>query len=493
LRTSEGGTDSPNLSELIPTMLQTLLLTTAFLTPAQPPQPLRPMDWNLSVQLERTQELVYRGTFTEECTTGSVQYQRAYRVETRLFVLDVSPKAADLATMTTLRPKDTPPAIKDETEGRSIRVEHFRVDPQGKISGEAGVNLVAPLEGPATAEVGFFPDLPRVKVSVEQTWEAFPQAGQPAMNWTATGVDTVQGIRCPILKGVQQTPDWDRPRADRKAWRRIDTVWVSPRTGVALKVERVIEIREPAHNQPTQKSVFRADLETTLPYPGQLYLDRQADIQQAIALRAEAMPLLPTPARNTTQLNALLKRITNHLDQTPPTPYRQAVLQVKSQVEAALRGEVLVTPTTVKPRAGLVIGELAPDFVTTDMSGQHSVGLKQLRGKPVVLAFYNPGSTLAPELLQFLSELSAATQGKARVLPLSVVEDAAIVKKQLTDLRLPGLTVLQGSGLRISYEVDSTPRVVLLDAQGYVRNTYTGWGRDLPREIQADLKPWLDR
>ena len=33
--------------------------------------------------------------------------------------------------------------------------------------------------------------------------------------------------------GVQQTEDWDRPRADRGAWRRQEVVWISPRTGLA--------------------------------------------------------------------------------------------------------------------------------------------------------------------------------------------------------------------------------------------------------------------
>src|SRR2546421_8392827 len=108
-------------------MLETLLLTAALLTPAQPsgrPQPTppasppRPIEWNLSIQLERAQEMVYRGSFTEESNTGSVQYQRTYRVESRLFVLDVTPKMADLACMTTLRPKENAPAIKDDPEGR---------------------------------------------------------------------------------------------------------------------------------------------------------------------------------------------------------------------------------------------------------------------------------------------------------------------------------------------------------------------------------------
>lgn len=481
-------------------MLQTLLLTAALLSPAQPPAqppgrpqptaPPRSVDWHVAVQLEKAQEMIYRGTFSEECTTGSVQYQRSYRVESRILVLDATPRAAELACMTILRAKDNAPIVKDDPEGRSIRVERFRVDSLGKLS--AAVDIAPPLEGPATVEVGYFAGLPAGKFTTDQSWETFPQAGQPSMTWTVTGADTLQNVRCPILKGVQQSPEWDQPRGDRKAWRRVDTVWVAPRTGVALKVERVLEVREPAHKEPTQKSVFKADLESTLPYPGQLFLDRQGDILQAIGLRSAVQPLLATPGKYAAQFTALHKRIVGHLESAPPTPYRQAILQVKAQIEAGLRGEVLVTPTTVKPRAGLTLGGLAPDFVTSDMTGKHTVGLKQLRGQPVVLAFYNPNSTLAPEMLQYLAELSTAHAGKVWVLPLSVNEDAKVVAKQLAELKL-SLPVLQGSGLRITYEVETTPKIVLLDGQGYVRGSYLGWGRDIPGEILSDLKPWLPK
>lgn len=487
-------------------MLPTVLLSTVLLMPAQPgrlPQPApttppRAADWSLALRLERAQEFVYRGSFTEECRTGTVQYQRSYRVESRLFVLDATPRMAEVACMTTLRQKDglisgQTGGPKDDTDGRNIRVERFQVNPQGRLSSQAGVDLTPPLEGPATLEVGAFVELPGGRISPDQTWETEPlNTDLPPISWKATGAEMLQGVRCLVLKTNQQSSDWDQPRGDRKAWRRQDTLWVAPRTGMALKVERVVEMREPAHKDPTYKGTLRVDLETTLPYPGQLYLDRQADIALAMGLRNEATPLFVTPNRYTTELNGLLKRAQNHLDQTPPTPYRQAILQVKAQVEAALRGEVQITPTTIKVAkpTGLLVGKMAPDFLTTDINGKQSIGLKSLRGRPSILAFYNPTSSLTPDMLRFLGEISTSNQDRIWVLPLSTEENATVVQKQLTDLKLP-LRVLQGSGLRMTYEVATTPRVVLLDAEGYVRGVYTGWGRDTPREILKDLKPWI--
>ena len=53
------------------------------------------------------------------------------------------------------------------------------------------------------------------------------------------------------------------------------------------------------------------------------------------------------------------------------------------------------------------------------------------------------------------------------------------------------LPILSGSGLRISYGIETTPKFILLDAAGIVRGCYLGWGDETPREIAQELKTWL--
>ena len=74
--------------------------------PVLPPSPAaeaaRGSDWVLTPRLVRGQELVYRGTFSEESAGARVQFQRTYRFETRYFVLDTPARRIDLAALTTL-------------------------------------------------------------------------------------------------------------------------------------------------------------------------------------------------------------------------------------------------------------------------------------------------------------------------------------------------------------------------------------------------------
>src|SRR5207253_9863976 len=57
----------------------------------------------LTARPTRGQELVYRGTFTEEARSATAPDRRAYDFEARTFVLDAGPAKAEVAFLTVLR------------------------------------------------------------------------------------------------------------------------------------------------------------------------------------------------------------------------------------------------------------------------------------------------------------------------------------------------------------------------------------------------------
>jgi hypothetical protein len=73
---------------------------------------------------------------------------------------------------------------------------------------------------------------------------------------------------------------------------------------------------------------------------------------------------------------------------------------------------------------------------------------------------------------------------------MSVSDDVRAILNQRKALKL-GFPILHGGGLRISYGVDSTPRLVLIDASGTIRAAYTGWGRETASEVLTELRRWL--
>jgi peroxiredoxin len=311
------------------------------------------------------------------------------------------------------------------------------------------------------------------------------------MTWTVAGLENVLGNPCVKLSGLQESEDWDHPRADHMAWRRRDQVWLSTRTGIPCRVERTIEQREPAHREPTQRTVTRYDLESSMPYPGQLYDDRLREITHARTFAESAAPLLRDPGRyGATAADGILAKINHYVDTQPPTPYREAVLQVKRRIEAAKLGRSTpATPAAVAPLATASLGQPAPDFVVPGITSKEQVRLRKLLGRPTLLIFYSPTSATAEEMLNFAQKLHTSSPTPVTVIGLAITEDIDAVVKQYKDLKLT-FPVGVGKGLRLSYQVEATPKVVLLDGDGVVRSSYVGWGSEIPGALTGELGRW---
>ena len=227
------------------------------------------------------------------------------------------------------------PGVSDTTAS-SARLALLRLDLQGRLTAPPGLALAPPLDSVPTLEVGPFVPAPRERVGMDRDWQV-SDGSRPLRDWHLAGIDQVNGTSCLKLVGSQQSDDWDRPRADHTAWKRQDTVWLAARQGYAVRVERLIELREPARLQPTQRGILRYDLESSLSYPGTLQENRRQEITQAQAFADSAAPLLQRPQQYGQQINLLLSKISNHLESQAATPYRDALLQVRRRLEAAPR------------------------------------------------------------------------------------------------------------------------------------------------------------
>lgn len=471
-------------------MVATFCLVSCMFAPAQPaPLP----DWLLTPQLKRGQEYVYRGTFSEESLGVGVRNEHQYRVESYVLVLDSTPQGAELAILTTLKlavrqSEGSPP----EPKYSSVRLELAKIDAQGRLITEKSGNLAIPLDGPPTLECGNFVEVPRTRVALGQSW-AVGEDGRPVRNWKVSGTEAAMGLSCVKLVGTQQTDDWSKPRADHQAWRRQDKVWIAPSQGVVQKVERVLELREAGHQDPTQRSVLSYELVTTSRYSGDLFDDRRLDIAQAKEFWDTSLPWLVNPTRNASQLDALLARINNYLQKRSPTPYLEAVERVKRRVVAARRGEPVVPVEEAKSLVPIAaVGRAAPDFAAPDFLTRDSARLRRWLGKPIVLVFYNPASAKASELLRFAQGLASRYPQEVNVLGLAMSEDGEQVRKQHADLHL-SFPILCGTGLRISYDLQTTPRLFVLDSEGVVRGSYLGWGLEIQESIREELTRWVSR
>ncbi len=471
-------------------MIATLCLLTCSLAVGQPGGA---AEWPLVPRLGRGQELVYTGTFVEETQGKSVQFSRTYLLETRLFVLDTASTATEAALFTVLRERGARPGPGGKpAEPNSVRLEVIRFGPRGQLLAGKEATLAVPAEGPATIECGALVEVPGMQVKAGRKWDV-PEVDRPACHWQVVGAESVNGTPCVKLVGEQKSDDWDQPRADRTAWRRRQTVWMLPGLGVAYRVERTVERREPARRDPGYKTVTLYTLENPVVYPGQLFEERRDEILFAHQLAQAAAPLLREPEKTGPRApDSLLAKITAHCDRQPATPYRLALNQLKRRLEAARRGEATTAPAEeAAPVAPVVaLDRPAPDFVVPDLVTRESAHLRRFLGRPILLVFYSPTSKQAPRILEFAQSLVAGSERPAvTVLGLAVSDDTEAVLKQRRELKLT-FPVLSGQGLHLTYAVEATPKFIVLDASGVVRESVVGWGREIPDLLKQELEQW---
>jgi peroxiredoxin len=434
----------------------------------------------------------------EESLIPNVQHQRHYRLESNLLVLEAGIKDWQVGIMTVLSLQDSrQPA--DKREGpTSVRLELAKIDMQGRVHHSAKKSTGISSNGPPTLEWGFLVPAPRLKVGRNSSWE-IGEEGLPDQRWQVGGAESCGGVTCIKVLGVQQSGDWDRPRADRAAWRRCDTVWLHPQLYVAQKVERVIERRDPARDTPTFRSVVRYELQSRLMYPGLDFDSRRNDFLKVCRFHDDLQPLLREPGLYRPQIDSMLRRVTMHLDSkagTQTTPYRKAVLHIKTVLEKAQKGEAAIPHVSEDPlpqvrSKAIGIGERVTDFAVSTLTEQKTARLQNFQGRPFLVFFYNPATPLGKEVLLFAKQLSEKQTNRLGIMAMAVTNDAEIAKKQHQELRLV-FPILDGNGLRLIFGAEQTPRFVVVDSNGLVRLAQTGWGLQTPYEIDAALHRCLD-
>ena len=447
-------------------------------------------DWLLTPRFTRAQEFLYRGEYSEESLGHGTRCLRTNKLKSRLLVLAAGDHDFEVAALTLISQKDEPTDGAHDGQPLFTKLETVKFDNAGRMLAPNAKALLAPLDGPATIEFGFITEVPRDRIGTGKRWN-LNEDGRTQRTWEVAGTDEVNGITCVKLVGKQQSPDWDKPRGDRVGWQRTDTVWIAPRQGIAQQIERVILRRDPGHDDPTQRLTTKYQLDNTFQYSDDRFEPRRLEIKQAREFWDTALPLLANPQRSTTQCDALLGRIDYHLQKNAETPYREAILRVKRRVEAAKRGETFVdvdqTDTTVTI---VTVGKPAPDFIAPSMTKQESTQFKQLTGKPMVMIFYNPAAPSSADVLPFADTL-ARKYPQAAIVGMAMSDDRDKVQEQLTTLKI-GIPVLCGTGLFHTYGVESTPKAIIIDDKGFVRETCLGWSLGVQESIRDELRKCLN-
>jgi hypothetical protein len=482
-------------------------LALALLGPTAPPE-----------GLQKGDELTFTGTVEEAVDRPGNRFRRAQKLEIRVLVLEKSEAWADVAVLTLLTRTDDAVAgavgavtggTPDKANPPGARLDLVRVHADGTAhlllpvgppplvldaKTPARTLPAAPLDTFAPFEFGMFPPKPPRSAPGKPWAVASTDPNRPAETWQAQGTDSVTAERCALLVMNQSHANWLTPAGGQPAWHRADAAWVS-RDGTARKVHRVIKHRDGLVTELAAWVEVKYELKDQTRVIGRTFDRYRRDVETAFAMAAEVSPFLPDAGKHGPKLfETRMHRLDLYLaDADASSPYREAVLAVRRQLDAARRGENVtkVAPTggpapAVLPKraAWPEPGRLAPDFTAG------SFRLADARGKPVVLVFFKPGSETTDLALAVADALNQKHGARSVIVPLAIWGDPAAGVKD-RDRRKLTVPIYDGAQAETAFGVESVPRFVVLDSGGLVRWTFVGVGAETGYSAREQLERLL--
>ena len=475
-------------------MLPVGLLSLALFAPTAPNGP------------DRGDELTYSGTVAEAVDRPGNRYRRGYDLEVRILTLDRHTAGFDAAVLTLLR-RSTDRAVAGAVSAvtgaapdrgpPASRLDLVRVGRDGMArllapAGPAPLFLKAdtpvrpiptiPLDGSALFEFGAF--LPCSPELFSASGWVLPEPGRPPQNWLLEGREFITAEQCLRLKMTQQSADWDQPIGGQTAWQRVDTIWLSTADRTVRRVHRLIQQRDGVNPAPAVWVEVRYELTGQTRVINRAFDRYRREIEVGYTASSETAPLLPAAARlGPTPFATRLDRLDAYLQETEPgTPYREAVLAVRRQLEAARRGE----------SAPLVARAPAPSSNLPPLpNGVSPFRLTEHRGKPIALIFFAPGGKTTDLTLAVANALRQKYAGRVVVAPVVVFGDpaAAVADRVRMGFTLP---IHHSPELEKTYGVDAVPRFMVIDPAGIVRWTFDGVGAETGYLVREQLDRLLE-
>lgn len=142
-------------------------------------------------------------------------------------------------------------------------------------------------------------------------------------------------------------------------------------------------------------------------------------------------------------------------------------------------------PTDSKAvKQGSRLGELAPDFELTTMTGK-KISLKSLKGSPSVLVFWSAYCVDCEEEAPHINKLAEDFKSAGlKVLGINIGESVARTLGGIKDFGIK-YDVARDEGRKVTrkYKVIGTPTVIFLDEKGIVKYN----GNELPKDYAKRL------
>jgi len=434
------------------------------------------------LKLQRGDEFTYAGTIAEAVDRPGIRFRRTHLLTLRIFVLERKEMWADAAVLALVRRTDDAPVSgvlpdvtgtkRDDRSPPAARLDLVRIHADGTVHRLAPLGP-APLRFAADTPALALPTPPLDSFAPFEFGPLAPRSRAGDDSWTLAGHDFIQSERCVHLSRIEHAPDWNHPRGGQVSWHRAEDAWLAD-CGVARKFTRSIRQRDGIATEPSVRVDVSLELQEQGRPIGRMYERYRADIEAAYLSTTELGPLMKDAAKHGPEpFKQRIARLDSHLETTHPgSPFREAVLAVRRQLDAARRGEPVFIQAeaagAIAPKVA-TMGQLAPEFCPAFPLAAQAA--------PTVLVFFMPGQETAAPSLVIADALSKKFGAKVRVAAFTVFAPASAGTRDRDRLKL-AVPIYDGSAAEESYGIATFPRFFVLDAAGTLKWSLAGVGNE---------------
>lgn len=460
---------------------------------------------SVTVRLDPRQELVWGGSYSEQTNRSGVKAQQRFDFEARLLVLKTDAAGTEAALLTTFRSQT--PNGKEAAPAPVCQLDLVHISPGGTVSllnpvawyegrkAEYRPRPTLPIDELPTEEVGMFLEFPPGELVENRVWDT-AEPNRPFRAWKIDGTEQPRGACCYRVRAEQESDDWGKGASPGQSFRLSETVLLSRDTGVACKVDRVIESKDPNSPDVTFRTELKYEQNQRSRLTGEGFRERYEEIRQIIYTQLSLDQLAPLIGREPKRFEGLVNTINtyeaNYRDREE-LPYREVLAKLKLRAEDARRGLTPPDPRRNRfkdlTRTGIRVNEAAPDFLAKQLDSAETIRLKRLRGKPVVLMYVQPDSLDFLLVLQACQQLQERFGKEVEIVPLADGDAAKLtLRKRELNLKLP---IYEGNSGVQRHQISRFPTVSVLDRDGVVRSIFEAWGNESLKQIEAEAARWL--
>jgi hypothetical protein len=426
------------------------------------------------------QELLFRGTVRAEALGQTIQLSSEYKLEVRALVLGETTGQTEIACCTKLTLAPSPGSAAHPA---SVHLTLMAMDSVGRIvSSNYPHGLCLPIDVPATWEQGWIVPSNISASAPAAQWEV-PEPGRLPRRFQLLAVNPSQcQISC-----HQESSDWNKPRADSTAWKRSETITFDLKQQLPIKITRLIERRAPAHQKITSRLTTEYELVSSRVLDGPLLAVQRRDIEQIRQFQRQVQTLAAAAeARDcTAQFQRLARDLEKFQYSGGGTAYREALGSLQSLVQAGLENR-LANPWAAADKVDL---PSMTDCKLLGTDGKTAVTLSQFRGRPCLLIFMKPGTSLTQQVMAWANQFQTSLGSRTCVcLYLTTASEGPKILQATFEEPAPLRFFLQGQTLATEQKVTETPHFLLLNVDGAIAFECTGWGPEPQRDLEKRIR-----